>query len=195
MKTNALFLKNPIVLAIGFFCFTLLSSACESAKTPAQVTATFWRAISEKNLSLAKHYCNTSSQTLLDTPTVLFDQTTFAYGKIVIEGKHATVETRVSPLINKRSSFTTVLIQEENHWKVDYQHSVENLSGNSVNAFFQELHALGNNINQQLEQQLPILEKEINAIEKTLKQHIEEFTNELKNALPEEQNNPYQNTI
>jgi len=55
VSANSLKLKNPIALAIGFFIVFILVSACESEKTPAQVTKIFWQAMAENNLSLAKN--------------------------------------------------------------------------------------------------------------------------------------------
>ena len=195
VSVNSLKIKNPIALAIGFFIVLFFLSACESEKTPLQVTKIFWQAMTENNLSLAKKYCIAPSATFLDNQITPFKQVKFDFGKIVIEGKQVTVETFISPSLNKKSQFTTFLIKEENHWKVDCQQSIRDLFFNPFDTFFKQLNSLGESVNKQLQEQMPLLEKEIESIGKEFKQQIDQFGKELKKALPEKHTNPYQDTI
>jgi len=182
-------------LAIGFFIVFILVSACESEKTPAQVTKIFWQAMAENNLSLAKKNCITPSLTFLDNQMAPFNQVKFDYGKIVIEDQQATVETFISPSLNKKSKFTTFLIKAENHWKVDCQRSIKELFDQPFDAFFKQLNSLGESVQKQLQEQMPLLEKGIESFGKEFKQQLDQFGEELKKALPEKQANPYQDTI
>ncbi len=195
MKTNYLNAKTPIACAIGVFIILLLTNACESEKTPAQVTEIFWKAMAKNDLSLAKKYCNSASQTVLDIQVTAFNQATFDLGKIIILDDQATVETLVSPTINKKSTFTTFLIKEDKHWKVDCQQSLKILLDNPFKAFFKQLNSLGESLNKQLEQQIPLIEKEINSFGNELKQQIDQFGKELKKAFPPDQTDSYQGTI
>ncbi|KAF3984475.1 MAG: hypothetical protein HFP81_01920 [Methylococcales symbiont of Hymedesmia sp. n. MRB-2018] len=195
MKTNLLSLKTPIALAIGVFITILLISACESVKTPSQVTLIFWNALAKDDLSLATKQCNLTSQPRLDSPVISLNKSNFDFGKIIIDGSHATVETFITPSINNKSSFTTFLSQEKQQWKIDCHKSLKELSNRPFNSFFKSLDSLGKNITKQLKQQLPKIKKEINAFAEELKQQADKFGKELEKTLPQKQTESYQNTI
>ncbi len=182
-------------MAIGFFIVFILVSACESEKTPAQVTKIFWQAMAENNLSLAKKYCIAPSGIFLDNQITPFKQVKFEYGKIIINDQQATVETLLSPSLNKKSKFTTFLIKAENHWKVDCHQSIKKLFAQPFDGFFKQLNSLGESVQKQLQEQIPLLEKGIESFGKEFKQQIDQFGEELKKTLPEKQTNPYQDTI
>jgi hypothetical protein len=49
------------------------------------------------------------------------------------------------------------------------------------------LNTLGESINNQLEQQIPLIEKEIEAFGQELKQQLDNFEDELKKSFPKKQ--------
>ena len=143
-----------------------------------------------------------------------FQNNTFHYGKIVIESDQANVETQITPAIDNKSSFTTFLVQEDSHWKVDYQRSINDLTSNRLlNEFYKELNTLTETINKQLEQQLPLIQKEIGTLGQELQQQlpliqkeieylgqelqqqIDNFGKELKKSFPQEKEKTYQESI
>ncbi len=194
VKTDFI-LKSPIALTIGLLLLFSIT-ACESEITAEETTLLFWSAIAKNNLELAKKYCTTQS---LPLPSEQhdFQNTTFDYGKIVIDGNHATVETKISPPSNNKSSFSTFLLEEDNRWQVDYQRSISDFYGNQLfKEFLKQLNTLGEDINKKLEQQLPIIEKEIELFGQELKQKIDDFSHELKKAHPpKSKQNPYKESI
>ena len=194
-RDNSVSSKKPIVFAIGFlFLFSL--SACESKKTPTETTQAFWSAMAKNNLKVAKRYCSSQSKVLPSSSNTLFKESVFTYGKITIDGNQATVEAKITPPFNKRSSFTTFLIKENDIWKIDCQRSSSSLVGSQlVDDFFKNLNEFGKNLNNQLEQQLPLIEKEIEKFGQELEKQIDRFKNELKKSLPQEQQDPYQDSI
>lgn len=194
-RNHSTYSKKPIAFAIGFlFLFSL--SACESKKTPTETTQAFWSAMAKNNVKVAKNYCSSQTQTPLSSSNIPFKESIFTYGRITIDGDQATVDAQIIPPVNNRSSFTTFLIKENDIWKIDCQRSVSNLAGNQLlDDFFKRLSKFGNNLNKQLEQQLPLIEKEIEKFGQELEKQIDHFEDELKKSLPQEQKDPYQDTI
>ncbi len=152
--------------------------------------------MAKENLQQAKKYCTTQSQPLLDSlQTNKLINASFSYGKIVIDDNQASVETQLIRPSKKSSIFTTYLVKENDHWKVDYKRSVNNFSGDIVNEIIKSLNNLGETFNKQLEQQIPLIEKEIESFGQELKQQIDNIENKLNQSYPQKQKNPYQDTI
>ncbi|MCK5829990.1 MAG: hypothetical protein KAH20_06770 [Methylococcales bacterium] len=194
-RGHSISFKKPIAFTVGFlFLFSL--SACESKKTPTETAQAFWSAMAKNNVDVAKTYCSSQSQIPPSTSNTLFKESTFSYGKIIIDGNEATVEAQIKPPFNNRSSFTTFLIKENETWKVDCKRSASNLAGNHlVEDFFKSLNELGENLNKQLEKQLPLIEKEVESFGQELEKQINNFENELKKSHPKEQKKTYKDTI
>ncbi|MFW5443681.1 MAG: hypothetical protein ACKE51_05165 [Methylococcaceae bacterium] len=188
--------KRSIVFAIGLFLLFSLA-ACQSVQSPEQTTQAFWSAVASNDLNRAKKHCSTASQNLLlSSPDHNFENVSFNTGKITIDGNQATVETQIIPPTAKHPSFTTFLLKENKQWKVDYQRSVADLAGNHVfNDFFNELNTFSKNINKHLEQQLPLIKKELESFAKQLDQQINDLGKQLKKPSPHQQHNPYQDAI
>lgn len=180
------YLKNSTALAVGFLSLLTLS-ACGSKKTPTETTQAFWLEIAENKIDQAKEYCSSQSQTISISNIGQYQQASFSFGKIIIDGHQATVETRFTPASNKEVSFSTFLINEESAWKIDCKRSTARRSGsNLVNDFFNSLNELGENINKQLEQQLPLIEKEIDTFGEELKQQIDNLNDDLQQSLSQQ---------
>ncbi len=188
--------KNPVAYTTGFLLLFSLA-ACQSIQTPEQTTLAFWSAIASNDLNRAKKHCSTKSQHLLSSsPDQNLKNLSFNFGKIVIDNDKATVETQIISTTDKMSSFTTFLIKENKLWKVDYQRSSADLAGSRVfKEFFKELNIFGEKINNQLEQQLPLIKKEIESFAEQLNQQIDNFENDFKKPVPQKRQNKYQNTI
>lgn len=177
--------KSSKVISFGLLIL-LLMTACQSQKTPEQTTISFWSAIANNDLGLAKSYCSKQSLCNLTAPQAPFKNAQFNYKKIVINDQHATVETEIISESNVKTTFSTFLIKENNHWTVDYQRSSSTLSGNRLfKNLFNSLNTLEDTINQQLEQQLPIIEKEIKSFSEQLKQHADDFESKVKKFFPQ----------
>lgn len=186
--------KSPIVFTFGLFL--LLLSACQSVRTPSETAQAFWSAMAKDNLEQAKKYCTSQSQPLLiSSQQNKLKNARFSYGKIVIDGNQASIETQVLQPGKKNSGFTTYLIKEDDHWKVDYQRSVKSFSVDILEEIFNSLNNLGETFNKQLEQQIPLIEKEIESFGKELKQQIDSLESEFNKSYPQKKKNPYEDTI
>jgi len=190
--------KSPIALAIGLL-FLLSITACQSTKTAEDITLAFWSAIAENNLELAKKYCSVQSSLLFSSSQHHdFKNTTLNYGKIVIDGDNATVETKIIPddSNTKESSFITFLLKENNHWKVDYQRSSKSLENSQLfTDLFKSLNKLSDTVNKELEQQLPLIEERIKSFEQKFKQKIDDLENEFNKEFPQKQQKSDQQSI
>lgn len=192
------FFKSPIVFTFGLL-FLLFITACQSTKTAEDITLAFWSAIAENNLELAKKYCSVQSRLLLSSSQHHdFKNTTLNYGKIVIDGDHATVETKIIPddSNTKESSFITFLLKEDDHWKVDYQQSSKSLENSQLfTDLFKSLNRLSDTVNKELEQQLPLIEEGVKSFEREFKQKIDDLKNEFNRSFPQKQQKPGQQSI
>jgi hypothetical protein len=178
--------KSPALFA-GLFLLLLLLPGCQTAKTPDEVTVAFWSALIKDDIKTAKNYATTESQPLITT-----DETQkgaeLRVGQIIINSQTATVETTLHS-IDKELSFQTELVKQENLWKIDYQKTLVNLSTHPFNGLEKSLVQIGKKLNQQLEKQMPIFEKQIDSLGEQLNRKLDEFGRYL-----EDPNNPkYQN--
>lgn len=141
----------------------LLLSGCQAALSPEQVTTEFWQEMANGNLDSAREYATQDTQQLVVKQQNLEDATVKT-GAILIDGSNATVATVMTlknPETTKDLSFDTVLLKENDFWKVDYRRTLNNLSNLPFGDIFKSLRALGETINKELEQQVPLFEKQI----------------------------------
>ena len=187
--------KNPALVA-GFFLVMLLLSGCQTIKTPEQVTAAFWHAMARGDVEAARKLATQETRDLVSKQQNL-ENAKVQTGKIVINGVSATVETVLTlnkPENNKPLSFNTVLSKENDLWKVDYQHTLDNVLNQPLGELFKSLRAIGDTINKQLERQIPLIQKQIETFSDELIKELEEFNRQLeKNTPPEKQ--PHRGTI
>ena len=110
-------------------------------------------------------------------------------GVIVINDLNAKVATVIA-LKNHESSkilsFDTVLLKENNVWKVDYRQTLNNLSILPFGGVINSLRAIGDVINKKLEQQMPFFENQIRTFSDELIRQLDEFRHQLEKANPTE---------
>jgi hypothetical protein len=183
-------------LLAGLLPLLFLLSGCQAALTPEQVTTEFWEAMAEGNLDAARKYATQETQHLVTKQQNLEDATVKT-GSILIDGSNATVATVMTlkkPENNKDLSFDTVLLKENDQWKVDYQRTLNNLSNLPFGDIFKSLRAIGETINKELEQQVPLFEKQIKSFSEELIRQLDEFRRQLEKAVPPEKQKPSSNT-
>jgi len=190
--------RGPVALAAGLFL--LLLSACQTEKSALETSSIFWSAIAKNDIVSIKKYCTTESQYLLISPQLSsrFDNATFEYGKILIDGNQATIESFVTSPLNKTRTFNTYLVKESKRWKVDYRRSTVQFLGNKIiENVFKSLNSLGETFNRQLEKQLPLIEKEFESFGQELKKGLDDFNDELDKSFPQKEphTDPYKNSI
>ncbi len=198
--TNVLLQRFPCYCLLGLtgLCSLLfLLSGCQAVSTPEQVTTAFWEAMAEGDPDCARKYATEETQHLVTKQQNLEDAT-IKTGAILLDGSTATVATVMTltkPESNKVLSFDTVLLKESNLWKVDYQRTLNNLSNLPFGDIFKSLRAIGETINKELEQQIPLFEKQIKSFSEELIRQLEEFRRQLEKSVPPEKQNPYSDTL
>lgn len=187
----------PQVVRWSAVVLLLLLSACQTALTPEQVTQAFWQAMTDGDLVAAKSHTLKDSQHLLTRQQNLLDAS-LAIGKASIDGDHATVATVLTlqqPENGKVLNFDTVLAKENERWKVDYQFTLNNLSSQPFGQLFESLKGIGEAINKELEQQVPLFEKQLKSFSEELIKQLEDFRKQLEKNLPPDKKSPHSGTI
>jgi DNA anti-recombination protein RmuC len=195
--------KSPARLA-GLFCLLIFANSCQTATTPEEITIVFWEELTRGNVETAKKYATQDTQHLV-TQQQAKENSTLEIGQITINGLNANVQTIITlPATDHRPllAFDTVLLKKEDQWQVDYRQTLNNISNEPLNepfsGIFKSLQDIGETFNKQLEQQMPLIEKEIDSFGEILKQQLEEFGRALKNfrpPAPPEKQQPYGDTI
>ena len=165
-------------------------TACEDEpKSPFEVTQAFWQAMENKNVDQVKKLISEKSlrdESLADN-IVSISQPSF--GKIVIDGNEAEVETKV--VIESDNPTTvpldTLLVKENEKWKVDYHATVDAIgSGRELAQMIQELRTFGEKFSKdlsrefessmdELDKTMPEIEKEIKNLGEQIKEHVPEL--------------------
>jgi len=205
MATTKVFLKNfpcyhtkkSLAGLTGLLSLLFMLSGCQAVLTPEQVTTAFWEAMAEGNLDSAKKYATQETQHLVTKQQNLEDAT-LKTGVVLIDGSNATVSTIMTlkkPESNNVLSFDTVLLKENDLWKVDYQRTLNNLLNLPFGDIFKSLRAIGEIINKELEQQIPLFEKQIKSFSEELIRQLDEFRRQLEKSVPPEKQKPHSGTI
>jgi len=181
----------------GLLSLLFLLCGCQTVSTPEQVTTAFWQAMADNDLDSAKKYATRETQYLVNRQQTLEDATVKTEAAL-INGSNATVATLMTlkkPESNDVLSFDTVLLKENNQWKVDYQQTLNNLSILPLGDIFRSLRALGETFNKELKQQVPLFEKQIKSFSEELIRQLDEFRRQLEKAAPPEKQKPHSGTI
>jgi len=167
----------------------MLLSGCQQPKTPEQVTTAFWAALIKGEIEIAKGFVTEKSLHLITEKEIRKDAD-LRIGQIVINGDSAAVETIMTE-DSRVSSFNTALLKEGGLWKVDYQQTLINISAMPFNGIFKSLDQLGETFKKQMEQQMPLFEKQIESFGEELKQQMDEFGRYLENPKKWKKQHPY----
>jgi hypothetical protein len=182
----------------GFLALLFLLSGCQAViLTPDQVTTAFWEAMAAGDFDSARKYATQETQQLVTKQQNLEDATVKT-GAILIDGSNATVVTVMTlkkPENNKVLSFDTVLLKENDLWKVDYQRTLNNLLNLPFGDIFKSLRAIGETLNKELERQIPLFEKQIKSFSEELIRQLDEFRRQLEKSAPPETQKPHSETI
>jgi len=181
----------------GLFSLLFMLSGCQTVLTPEQVTLAFWEAMAQGNLESARKHATQETQHLV-TKQQNLEGASLKTGEVVIDGPNATVSTIMTlkkPENNKHLSFNTVLLKENDLWKVDYQRTLNNLLNLPFGELFKSLQAIGDAINKELEQQIPLFEKQIKSFSEELIRQLDEFRRNLEKSIPPEKQKPHSDTI
>lgn len=180
--------KHRVSRLAGILSLLLILSGCQTILTPEQATTTFWKAMANGDLASAKKYTTLETQYLVTKQENIMGAS-LETGVIVIDGltaKVATVITLKNPESNKLLSFDTVLLKENDAWKVDYRQTLSNLSIVPFGEVINSLRAIGDVINKKMEEQIPFFENQIRSFSDQLIRQLDEFRHQLEKTNPTE---------
>ena len=167
-----------IVPVLLWFC------GCMADLSPIEVSEFFWNAIKDDKPEVARKYVSSKSHNEQDLTENILPINNVSFGKIVIDGDKAWVDTTVVLAADEPFSLPlkTVLLRENNQWKVDYDATVSSVSRDSdVARVISGLSELSGKIARELDRSLEEIQKAIPEVQKEL-ENIEEDINK---ALPE----------
>jgi len=116
-------------ITLLFLCGVL--SSCLSTKTPLEVSEHFWLGLKTKNIALVKKYSLVDSIGQSETVEQFKKVTEVTFGRVIIDGDLAEVETKVTIVFDDKSTELTLNTYLENHnddWKVHYKKTVRQLA-------------------------------------------------------------------
>jgi hypothetical protein len=180
-------LKENLPRLAGLFGLLLLLSGCQSGPPPEKVTQAFWEAMTQGDPEIARTYTTQVSQYLVTKQPEL-EQASLRIGAAKVDGdnaKVATVLTLKRP-DNKKIAFDTVLVEEDDEWKVEYLQTMNNFLHLPFGQIFKSLQGIGEAINRDLQQHLPELEKQLEGFSEGLLRQLEEFRRRLEKSIPPE---------
>ena len=191
----------PIILASVFL------TACEDEPTsPFEVTQAFWHAVESKNIDQIKQLISEKSLRDEYLAENIVSVSKPSFGKIVIDGNIAEVETEVVVESDNPTtvSLDTLLLKENEKWKVDYHATVDEIgSEGELAKVIRELRGFGEKFSKEfskefessmdeLDKAMPEIEKEISNLSEQIKEHVpelkkqfEDLAKELQQALEE----------
>ena len=174
----------PCYLKIVLFAFILTS--CQISASPDKVSDKFWQSVQQQNLdAIKKHSLKESIPENMDVKKLSGVQN-YSFGKILIDGDNAEIETLVSVKnANKQNniSLTTKLLQHDGMWLVDFESTVSPLMiNNEVAELMGGIEDLTEEFAKQVEGSVEEFKKK--AIPE-IKSKLEEAEQELKEKLPE----------
>jgi len=188
----------------------IVGTGCSETHSPQDVAGLFWDGVAARDVDAIRRYSNVAVSERADIINDLLPVASVSYGRVNINDTTATIATSVTVAADDPVpiSLQTILILENEVWKVDYGRTVHAISERGDLAeVLDEIRRFGEAISigvtegvEKLEQVLPVIEQELGRIEQELKirlpelrRRLEEFARKLENALnnaPREDHEP-----
>ncbi len=132
----------------------LLLAACSGPQSPQEVTKAFWGSVIDNDKQNAVEYSTLSDVAQYDGFSRDWHGLQPQWGRVVIDGDRASIATRFDDPKDTGAAqpreFATVLVRRDEHWKVDYARTSENIRGPLAD-LFGRLNRLGEDLSRRLE--------------------------------------------
>lgn len=192
--------QNSKLYVLMFISSLAILAGCATNLTPMEVSDKFWMAVKNRDNQSIKKYVLAEPGNHNNLAENLLNINNYSLGRTVIDQDQAWVDTTVEIGDSKPFSvpIKTVLLKENNQWKVDYAATVSPISSSSdVARLLGSLNELGaefaDKLNRslgQLQNDLPEIQRQLEKIEENMKQKLpelqermEEFLRQLEEAL------------
>ena len=204
-------MRRISLLAALAACSVVLSG-CSGPDSPEDVSRAFWQAVVEQDAGEANDYSTLIEDAGFDGYQRQWQGVEIDWGRVVIDGPEATVDTIFTGLPGRNSPLetTTYLVKKDDQWLVDYFRTGEALnSGPLWGDVMNQLEALGKDLQTELARHSDDLAREFETLTKELRlqaaeagesfsdlvddygqmlrQHLEQLSDSLREAL---KNNP-----
>ncbi len=190
-KLSLLITLTSPALSAGLFCVVLLYG-CQAA-TPEEATLKFWQALAQGQLEDAKNVTTKDTQAIVNIKDI-DKYSPIKMGEVFADDINASVSTTINRN-NKPVTFNTVLRKEQEGWKVDFQQTHTNIAMVPFDGIVRSLQDLGDKFANQLQQQVPLIEKEIESLGNEMKDQIDQLGRSLKKPNPPAKPNNHPGTI
>lgn len=146
---------------------------CYTNKPPQEVAQYFWDAMKVQDIEGARKHSTMETRNLMTAPDEQLRDVNVKFGKILIDGNTATIETIVHMQRNGTETTLpsqTILKREDGEWRVDYQQTKKGLEGSDSPAdIAEDVQKLGQKISNHMDKALD-----------EVKQKIPEYTEQVK---------------
>ncbi|SDK52352.1 hypothetical protein [Microbulbifer yueqingensis] len=180
-------------------CIAALLSACSGPETPQEVTTAFWEAVIDDDRRDVARYSTLADPDGYDGFGSKWAGYQLAWGRVVIDGDEAIVETELARQQGARErsrSLVTYLVRRDGAWLVDYKRTTRSFSGGAIGDLFNELERLGeefssqfndsaDEVNTQMERMLEELGQAQQELGERASEAMEQSAEELRRALQE----------
>ncbi len=194
---------------LSLLLLSIFLTACQDEpKSPFEVTQAFWHAMETKNVDQIKKLISEKSLHDKIIPENLVSISKPGFGKILIDGDTAEIETTVVIESDNPTEvpLETLLVKENEKWKVDYHATINAVSSEGQLAkAIRELKTFGEKFSREfskefessmdeLDKAMPEIEKEIQNLGDQIKERVpelqkqfEDLAKQLQQALEESQ--------
>ena len=178
--------RNAVFLLFVVMSTALLLSGCLGPKTPQEVAKAFWQSVIEHDADDAVKYSTLTDPQAFDSFGMDWHGVTPAWGKIVIDGDQARIETRFSDsagatLANRHC--VTYLVRKDEVWKVDYKMTDNDLHGGALGVLFGKFNQLGNELSDSLDSSVKELNLEMERLGRKLQDMTDSFSQQASKVI------------
>jgi len=169
-------LKNRI--SILSICFLILLAGCKKNLSPIEVADKFWTGMKTNDTEMIKETLSRQSIQDLVKMEEILPVKEFNLTRTIIEGNHASVDTDVIIAADKpyQVPVETVLIKENNEWKVQYKVTVANISsGNQIAKIIGNIDELSEEFSEEMQQSMDEFKKAVPEMKRQINKAQEQF--------------------
>lgn len=175
------------------FAAVVSLAACSADSTPESVTKQFWQAMAEGDTDRAKKLASADSQRGVSKHGQT-EMTDLLFGDAVIDGGSARVPTAYQRSTANRDlvmKFDTVLVREDEQWKVEYDASMRSMLANSFNnlgtALQGNIEEMGDAVGEVVGEAMTEAAQEFNRALQDFAEEMQQVADDLRKAEEEQQ--------
>lgn len=166
-------MKQSVLRIFVLACAISMLTACLAPKTPQEVTQAFWHAVMNNDADKVVEYSTLATPKNYDAFSLEWSGYEPSWGKIVIDGDEASVDTR---FVRKNGDtkeeriFTTHLVQRNEKWLVDYKRTAYAVQGGAIGSLFGTINQFSNELSRQLQSSANDFQAEMERMGKELEE-------------------------